>query len=63
MATDKKSSSSSKTDSAANSDNERYKYHQSQINEDKDENSKYPDKPKNHTTTEERLLDTERGND
>ena len=61
MATDKKSSSSSKTGSAANSDNE--KYYQSQINEDKDENSKYPDKPKNHTTTEERLLDTERGND
>jgi len=63
MATDKTNNAASKTVNAAKSDNEKYKHHQSQINEDKEENSKYPDKPKNHTTTKERLLDPERGDE
>jgi len=60
MATDKKDkATSAKPDKAT--DSEKYKYHQSQIEKDKDDGREYPDKPKNHTTTEERLLDPDRG--
>jgi len=55
MATEKKK------DVSAKSDDEKYKYHQSQMSEDKDENKEYPDKPKNHTSTDERLLNPDRG--
>ena len=61
MAKDKNSSASDKNNKDARLDSEKYKYHQSQINEDEDNKEKYPEKPKNHTTTSERLLDPDRG--
>jgi len=50
-----------KENEALGKEDEKYKYHQSQMNEDKDENKEYPDKPKNHTSTDERLLNPNRG--
>ena len=42
---------------------EKYKYHASQIENDREHADEYPDKPKNHTTTAERLLNPDRGED
>ena len=50
-----------KENEALGKEDEKYKYHQSQMNEDKDENKEYPDKPKNHTSTDERLLNPDKG--
>jgi hypothetical protein len=41
--------------------NEKFKYHAVQIKEDKEHADEYPDKPKNHTTNKERLLNPDRG--
>jgi len=62
MTTNKKSSSTSgDKPGSGESGNKKYKYHQSQINGDTENKSEYPDKPHNHTTTDERLLDPDRG--
>jgi len=53
--------STDKNNKATGSEKEKYKYHQSQINEDSDNAEAYPDKPKNHTTTEERLINPDKG--
>jgi hypothetical protein len=39
----------------------KYKYHQSQINEGTGGKEDYPAKPKNHTSTNDRLLNPDRG--
>lgn len=46
---------------APDNDAAKYKYHQSQINNDKEHADEYPEKPKNPTTTDERLLNPDRG--
>ncbi|WP_159799172.1 hypothetical protein [Flavobacterium sp. MK4S-17] len=43
--------------------NEKYKYHQSQKKADKDHKEDYGDKPKNHTSPQERMLNPDRGED
>ena len=40
-------------------DEELYKYHKTV--KEGDTTEEYPDKPKNHTTTDERLIDPDRG--
>ena len=42
-------------------DESKYKYHQSQKEEDKAHNDAYPDKPDNHPKPEERLLNPDKG--
>jgi hypothetical protein len=44
-----------------NEDTAKYKYHQSQVKDGEEHGEKYPDKPSNHTTTDERLLNPDRG--
>lgn len=39
----------------------KYKYHQSQVKDGKEHGKDYPDKPINNTTTEERMLNPDRG--
>jgi hypothetical protein len=48
-------------DDKENTDASLYKYHKSQINGDKERGEDYPEKPKNHTTTDERLINPDRG--
>ena len=42
-------------------DTAKYKYHQSQVEDGKEHGKDYPDKPTNHTTTDDRLLNPDRG--
>ena len=49
-----------KAESSAD-DNQKYKYHQTQKESDSTQEDQYGDKPKNHTTPEERMLNPDRG--
>jgi hypothetical protein len=42
-------------------DTTKYKYHQSQMKDGAEQGEEYPDKPTNHTTTDDRLLNPDRG--
>jgi hypothetical protein len=51
-----------KAESSENkSDDTKYKYHESQKENDKEHGDEYPDKPNNHTEPEDRLLNPDKG--